>query len=60
MTEEDEFGSFGYSIRMTDDDKTATLEFRFDVPCTKQILVEALRAMADMTEDDAALPEFEQ
>jgi hypothetical protein len=43
----------GYSIKMSFDDKTATIEIRADDVLTKRILINRLRDLADQIEEES-------
>lgn len=48
----DEEIEFGYSIRMSQDDKTADIQIRYDDALTRIILAECLRSLAEEIENN--------
>ncbi len=52
--------SFGYSIKMSLDNLSATVEIRESEVITKSKIIEALRDIADEIETDAVEEELEQ
>lgn len=53
MKDEKDEIEFGYSLRMSNDDKTANIQVRYDDVLTRRILAECLRSLADEVEFNA-------